>query len=280
MKYYTERNNLLNNNNFFISIEELREYFLQVYRYFDNMNLFDVAYKGVWQSEMYKEDYQIHPPTMSPSPEIFFINHLNKDNVYPIWEHYESYSEEDLFTVIEILYDNIGSFDYKERAFVKDEHKREFALHINNLLKLYKSGFYLNEKHGFIMELPNDAVNALMQETIPVSMDETVIEQLKTAVKMFYRFDSNEEQKKKAINILADILEPLREELKTLLNKEYEVSKNDHDKIIFGIVNNFNIRHNDKKQHAEYSKSVWYDWMMQYYTSVIFTFYKLKIQYE
>ncbi|WP_445489829.1 hypothetical protein [Niallia sp. 03133] len=279
MRYYAERNNLLNKD-FKIDLDDLKNYFIQVYRYFNDRKLFDVAFNGVWQSERYKEDYQLHPPTMSPSPEIFFLNHLNKDEIYPFWEYYESYSEEELFTVIEILYNHICSYNYSEGTFIEEKYKQEFAMHINNLLKRYKNGFYLNEKHGFIMEEPNEAVNALMNETIPDSMDNDVIEQLKTAVKMYYRFDSNEELKKKAINILADILEPLRDDLKSLLNKEYDISKNDHDKIIFGIVNGFNIRHNDKKQLTEYNKSVWYDWMMQYYTSVIFTYYRLKVQYE
>ncbi|GIO28274.1 hypothetical protein J43TS3_28850 [Ornithinibacillus bavariensis] len=93
---------------------------------------------------------------------------------------------------------------------------------------------------------------------------------------MFYRFNANEESKKKAINILSDILEPLREELKDLLNNEYEVNKNSHDKLIFEVVNQFIIRHNNQKQRTEYSREIWYDWMMQYYTSVITTYYRLK----
>ena len=93
---------------------------------------------------------------------------------------------------------------------------------------------------------------------------------------MYYRFDANLEQKKKAINILADILESEREEVKDTLNAEYEVPKNEHDKLIFGIVNGYNIRHNRAGQKSDYSKEIWYDWMMQYYTSVIIAFYKLK----
>ena len=46
--------------------------------------------------------------------------------------------------------------------------------------------------------------------------------------------------------------------------------------MIFGIVNGYNIRHNRADQKNDYSKEIWYDWMMQYYTSVIIAFYKLK----
>ena len=125
------------------------------------------------------------------------------------------------------------------------------------------------------MEQSNEAVNALLQTDVPKTINEGVMEQLQTSVKMFYRFNSNEESKKKAINILADILEPLRENLKELLNNEYEVNKNSHDKLIFEVVNQFNIRHNNQKQITGYSREIWYDWMMQYYTSVIITYYRL-----
>ena len=66
------------------------------------------------------------------------------------------------------------------------------------------------------------------------------------------------------------------EEVKDIFNAEYEVPKNEHDKLIFGIVNGYNIRHNRAGQNSDYSKEIWYDWMMQYYTSVIIAFYKLK----
>jgi hypothetical protein len=88
------------------------------------------------------------------------------------------------------------------------------------------------------------------------------------------------EEKKKAINILADILEKEREPLKELLNSEYEVGKNEHDKLIFGIVNGFNIRHNRADQKGDYSREIWYDWMMQYYTSVIIAYYKLQREHQ
>ncbi|WP_215112411.1 MULTISPECIES: hypothetical protein [unclassified Exiguobacterium] len=274
MKYFAERNNQLADN-FSIDLEDLKKYFYQTYRYFEEKNYFEMAYRGVWVHENYKE-IQVLPPSMSPSPEIFFINHLRSDEVYPIWDHHESYNEEQLFTVIEILYNHICVYDYKQKISDKSIPKEEFATHMNNLLRFYKGGYSLDVKNGFIMEQPNDSLLALLKEEPPKEMGAGVIEQLKTAMRMFYRYDANEESRKKAINILADILEPLREELKRLLNKEYETNKNKHDKIIFGIVNDFNIRHNNEKQLTEYNKGIWYEWMMHYYTSVIYAYYKLK----
>jgi len=44
---------------------------------------------------------------MTPSPEIFFINHLNSTDILPILDNYEYYKEAELFTIIEILSSDI-----------------------------------------------------------------------------------------------------------------------------------------------------------------------------
>lgn len=139
----------------------------------------------------------------------------------------------------------------------------------------YKDGYYLERSNGFIMEMPNKA----LQEQLSydgAELSEDVLEQLKSASRMYYRFDTDMEAKKKPINILADILEKVRDDLKETLNQEYDVSKNEHDRLIFGIVNEYNIRHNKADQKTDYSREIWYDWMMQYYTSTIITYCKLK----
>ena len=163
-------------------------------------------------------------------------------------------------------------------AFENEAQKEEFAEQINNILRAYKEGYYLEPTNGFIMQIPNGALREQL-EYDGSDLPDSVYEQLATATEMYYRFDANLEQKKKAINILADILESEREEVKDTLNAEYEVPKNEHDKLIFGIVNGYNIRHNRADQKNDYSREIWYDWMMQYYTSVIIAFYKLKNKY-
>lgn len=278
-KYYIERKGLIKN---LLTIEksELNDYFYKTYKYFDNKGYFEVAEKGVWNTDRYTHDSTlVYPPTLAPTPDIFFATHLQDNQVWPLYMNYESLSEEILFSVIEILYEHISVYDYIKEEFNEEGPKIEFAEHINNILKMYKTGYYLEPRNGFIMQLPNEAI----KEQLNYSGDEIpdkVYEQLSTATEMYYRFDSNMEMKKKAINILADILENERETLKDLLNENYAVSKNEHDKLIFGIVNAFNIRHNNEKQFNNYNKAIWYDWMMQYYTSVIITYYKLKQEKE
>jgi hypothetical protein len=64
MKYYAERNGLLKND-FSISLDELRKYFYQVYKYFEDKGFFNVAYKGVWKEINFHEKIQLYPPTMA-----------------------------------------------------------------------------------------------------------------------------------------------------------------------------------------------------------------------
>ena len=274
-KYYAERHGLITKQ-LQIDFEELLEYFRQIYKYFCDKDYFKVAIDGVWKQMSYGQDpEQIIAPSMAPSAEVYFATRLQSKEIWPIWQYLEDYDEATLFTVIEILYDHIGIYNYETDEFESELPKREFSEQINNILRAYDKGYYLEPTNGFIMRIPNGALCEQLKYD-GFDLLGSIYEQLATATEMYYRFDANQEQKKKAINILADILENEREEVKELLNAEYEIPKNDHDKLIFGIVNGFNIRHNRADQKSDYSKEIWYDWMMQYYTSVIITFYKLK----
>lgn len=277
-EYYAKRNGLLTEK-LTLSLDELNTYFLSTYRYFENKGYFEVAMKGAWRQIPYtNEQEQVLPPTMIPSPDVYFSVLLQSAEVWPIYQYIEYYDEKTLFSVIEILYDNIGVYNYQEDKYETQQARTEYSELINNILAVYKDGYYLEPKNGYIMNAPNYALKEQLNYS-GEEMPENVFIQLSTASEMFYRFDSNIEEKKKAIAILADILENEREPLKELLNSEYEIGKNEHDKLIFGIVNGFNIRHNRADQKTDYSKAIWYDWMMQYYTSVIIAYYKLKAVY-
>lgn len=276
-KYYIERNGLIKRN-LQINIKELLSYFYQIYEYFTQKGYFKCAINGI-RIESDGNSKQILPPLLSPSAEIFFTTRLQNKKIYPIDEYYQSYQEETLFAVIEILYDYIGDFDFETKNVVQEKPKQEFCEHINNILRFYKTGYYLEPQNGFIMEIPNEALKKQL-EYDGSDMEDEIYQQLSVASTMYYRFDSNEEIKKKAINILADILEKVREDVKVVLNTEYQINKTKHDALIFDIVNNYNIRHNKDNQKTNYSKEIWYDWMMQYYTSTIITYYKLKKKYE
>lgn len=274
-KYYAERMGLLTKS-LKLSIGDLRDMFYMTYLYFCRKEAFNVAYRGVYQ-ECGGVNRQILAPTMAPSPDVFFALKTQAQDIWPIEDAYLSYSENDLFTVMEILYDHIGVYNSATNKVECVQLQTEYAEHINNLLKCYGDGYYLEPTNGFVMKMPNIALKEQLQSECEHVPDD-VLERMRSATQSFYRFDSDMETKKKAICTLADILENIREPLKETLNQEYQINKNDHDKVIFDVVNNFNIRHDKANQLKGYSRDIWYDWAMQYYTSVIIAYYKLDFE--
>ena len=274
-KYYAERNGLLTKS-LKLSIGDVRDMFYSTYLYFYRKGAFNVAYAGVYE-KIGGVNKQVISPTMAPSPDIYFAIRTQTQDVWPIDEAYLTYGENDLFTVIEILYDHIGSYNYHTNKIDRSEFQTEYAEHINNILKFYGDGYYLEPANGFVMKMPNIALKEQLQSDCEHVPDD-ILERMRSASESFYRFDSDMETKKKAICSLADILESFREPLKQTLSQEYEINQNEHDKLIFEIVNRFNIRHDKADQLTDYSRDIWYEWAMQYYTSVIIAYYKLDFE--
>ncbi len=89
------------------------------------------------------------PPTFIPSAEIYFATVLQDSEVWPITTYMENYDENILFSVIEILFDHIAEYDYLTDK-IKDDVKQEFAEQINNIIRAYKDGYYLEPTNGHI----------------------------------------------------------------------------------------------------------------------------------
>jgi len=259
MEYFAARNGHINLDGIKIDFKKMREFFLDVYMYFDRQKYFKKAFEG-W--------YKHEPPLMSPSPSAFFFQHLPNRDIYPIEEYNHKFDEVTLFTVIEILHDYIrvpdDIFDDVEAA------RKEFRDEINKYLRCYKDGYLLSDK-GYIINLPEDGMGKLISGDLPEKTDETTTDKVETAIKMFFRFDSNIELKRKAIAILADILEPYRKDL-------YAQTTEKHDKLIFDIVNNYGIRHNNLQQKEDYTKPVWYEWMFHYYLATVHAALRLNLK--
>ena len=244
-KYYNERMGLLTQS-LRLDFDELKDFFLKTYTYFENKEYFQLAIKGIWNYPDHGNAIMIEPPSFSPSVEVYFANKLQSIEVWPIYLNIDNYDEVTLFTVMEILYEHIAEYDFEKERINREYPRQEYSEYVNNILKAYGDGYYLEPTNGFIMNLPNKALQEQLCEAYDC-LPKDVEEKLSSAFKMYYRFDSGMEEKKKAINILADTLEAVRENVKQIFDKNH-INKRPHDKLIFDIVNNFNIRHNNEKQ--------------------------------
>ncbi|GAP12178.1 hypothetical protein BECAL_03381 [Bellilinea caldifistulae] len=250
------------------NLDLLRRLFIEVYRKFEWDEYFQEAfgyrcvdaYNG-WVSGNLGRDIEA----------IVFL-HLRKDSLWPIEENYIHYSEEDLFDVIEFLYDNVSKpvdgfyHDYNNcgwhySSFDQNAGKKEFREAINSILKDYKSGYELSTE-GEILSLPQHGLEALFESELPHYESDNVEKRLETAIEKFRRYHATWDEKRDAIRDLADVLEYLRPRLKEVLS-----SKDEND--LFNLANNFGIRHHNANQKTDYDKEIWYPWLFYYYLATI-----------
>lgn len=209
---------------------------------------------------------------------VMFLN-LRKENIYPIWKNLPNYSEDDLFDVIEFLYDHCSkgltgyyhsynSCGYHYNEFDDLEGKKHFRETLNPILAEYKEGFEISE-NGEILTLADEGLSTLTDADLPTTDNENIKDRVDAAILKFRRLKSSLDDRKEAIRELADVLEFLRPSIKKHLNK-----KDEND--IFNIANNFGIRHHNKDQQNEYDKAIWYSWIFYYYLATIHAVLRLK----
>lgn len=196
---------------------------------------------------------------------------LRKDNLWPIESSISEYSEEDIFDIIELLFDFVSEptetyfHSYANcgehyQKFTKERGQKEWRSEVNNLIKDYKSGYELSNI-GEILELPTSGFSHLM--TAPLITNKDAIEvKLENAKNKFRKFNADTEDKRDAIKDLVDILEFLRPKAKILLHKQDEQD-------LFNIANNFGIRHFNDQQKLQYDKNIWLNWMFYFYLATI-----------
>lgn len=197
---------------------------------------------------------------------------VRKDNLWPLHERIGNYTEDDLFDMIEFLYDHVskpvdGYFHSYSgcgmhySTFNRPDGQAEYRATLNPILACYGDGYELSER-GEILALPEEGMATLTGTSLPQHDPYNVEARVQAAVNRFRRYRSSLEDRKHAIRDLADVLEYLRPKVKDVLN-----SKDEAD--LFNLANNFGVRHHNPEQKTNYDTAIWYSWMFYYYLSTI-----------
>jgi hypothetical protein len=204
--------------------------------------------------------------------ERFMFQRTRKKNLWPISDKIEPYSEEDLFDVIEFLFDHVAepqktwSHGYDNACVHYDEFdqtvgRSRFREDINVLLNDYATGFEMTP-NGEILSRDR-GYETLLDAKMPPSTDPmNVATRVEEAVRKFRRHSASRTDKREAVRLLADVLEYQRPKLKQILT-----SKDEAD--LFNIANNFGIRHHNSKQKTNYDQDVWLRWIFYFYLSTV-----------
>ncbi len=243
-----------------------RDMFQKLFLYFEDEGYFQEAlgYECV--------DEGFVPGSLGADLQGTVLLELRKENLTPIRDRIFEYSEEDLFDMVEFLYDhcskptqrhfhNFNNCGWHCQAFDSDVGREEFRQKTNRVLALYEDGFELDNE-GEILALAEQGLEELFDSPLPTSDPDNIGARVDAAIRKFRRYRSSVEDRRDAIRDLADALEYLRPQLKQVLYRRDEAD-------LFDIANNFGIRHHEPKQKTKYDKSIWYDWMFYYYLATI-----------
>lgn len=260
-KYYSSRKN-----------PEASRYELPMF-----VNLFQTVYLDFLKNDYFYENSGDVPGKLGADIKAQMFIKLKKPDLWPIEEKCNNYSEDDLFDVIDFLYDCVykpihrydewsnhgDSYD----TFDRETGKQEFRDKINELLCDYREGYELS-KNGEILESPEQGLEDLVLAKLPPHDPENVEQRVESAIHKFRRSRSPLDEKRDAIRDLADVLEFLQPQITKVISKKDE-------KDLFHIANKFGIRHHNEEQQKDYDKAIFYSWIFYYYLTTIHAWVKL-----
>ncbi|MEG4964153.1 MULTISPECIES: hypothetical protein [unclassified Microcoleus] len=241
------------------------------------VKLFKIVYLDFLKNDYFYENSGDVPGKLGSDIEAQMFIKLKKPDLWPIEEKCNNYSEDDLFDVIEFLYDRVSEpiYRYDEwghhgdsyDTFDRETGKQEFRDRINELLCDYREGYELSE-NGEILEFPEQGLEDLVLAELPPYDLENVEQRVEFAILKFRRSRSSLDEKFDAVRNLFDVLEWLRDQIK-------KVKLNHAEKALFEIANTYSIRHHNPKQMQDYDKAIWYNWMFYYSLATIHACLKL-----
>ena len=200
---------------------------------------------------------------------IFF--RLRKHNIWPFRQHEGFWEEDDLFDVVELLFDLVskpvrgrhhayGGCGMHWTDFDQFEGQFEFRQIVNQILCDFEDGYELGE-NGEIMRLAPKPLQPLLVAKIPRS-EELTEDRISEAISKFRRHNSSIADRRDAVRNLADVLELLQPQMKKVLNRKDESA-------LFEIANKFGIRYLNSKQQLDYDEPIWLSWMFYFYLATI-----------
>lgn len=210
--------------------------------------------------------------TMGSDISAFFLRKLRKPDLWPISERITAYSQDDLFDVIELLYDHVSrpvrgrfhdfaSCGWHYSAFDRRSGRNAFRREVNEFLVDYEEGFELSDS-GEIQRTGGEGLKDLLSTPLPKDADpKDVTGRTSAAIAKFRSRKATHDELRDAVRDLADVLEFLRPQMKGLLAGRDEAD-------LFQIANQFGIRHHNRRQKTDYD-SEWLSWLFYHYLAGI-----------
>jgi hypothetical protein len=197
---------------------------------------------------------------------------LRKPDLWPVHERIDWWDEDDLFDMIEFLFDHISKPTERQlhsysncgwhcTKFDQEAGQFEYREKLTRILRAYDSGFELTGQ-GEVVGVAPSGFEPLLDAALPHSDTQNVQARVAAAIQKFRRHRSSIQDRKDAVRDLVDVLEFLRPQIKVAL-----LTQDESD--LFNIANNFGIRHHRTGQKVNYDKPIWLSWMFYFYLTTI-----------
>ncbi len=243
--------------------------FSHIYRKYDQQGYFQKAFGKVCVDDGYS------PGDMGAPLEEEILVRFGPDrrNLVPTIENVGKATKDDLFDLIEYLFDHIAkpieSHEHQwnkcgihvHKSIVR-EGQREWRSEWNLVLSRMEPPYRLSE--GGVVELLPDSpgLRQLVDDRTIHGDVKNVDSRVDRACKLFFGRNTTNEDRLDALRELAAVLEFLRQQAKSILPREEE-------RDLFNIANNFGIRHHNEKQKANYDREIFYPWIFHSFLAAI-----------
>ena len=197
----------------------------------------------------------------------FFFRKLGRE-LWPFEPKIQNF--EDLFSVIEFLYDYISKTKFTRTEDVTDG-RQLYRNQINESLKAFEKGYQLSE-NGEVQFIAPSGLESLIKEEIKTDEPENIDNRIEHAKSLFLRYNATPDDKKEAIRTLGDVFEYLTKSNRPLPNND--------ESALFQILNRFGFRHHNRTQLQDYDKDIFYDWTFYVLLSSIYAQLKLNARTE
>lgn len=253
-QYYSQRNNPDSK----ITLDVLKQIFLDYYWELDTR-----GYLDEWLGQ--EDNWGSRYGGIVSNPEAYVLRKLRK-KLWPIHEHINEYSEEDLLTMLEFLHDHISVPSTKAQGGYDTELAQKiYREEVGPILVDFSAGFELNTE-GEVVFVEPVGMDRLLTANIPApaSVDKELIRTVDGCISKFRSRRSSLDDRKSVLIELAGVFEALKknQQLSSVLNAKDEAS-------VFEFANKFAVRHRDSKQINNYDKDIWLSWAFYYYLATI-----------
>lgn len=252
-QYYSQRNNPDSK----ISLDVIKQILLDYYWDLDNR-----GYLDEWLGQ--EDSWGARYGGITSNPDAYVLRKLRK-KLWPIHEHINEYSEEDLLTMMEFLHDHVSVPSADGASYDTELAQKVFREELNPILMDFSAGFELSSQ-GEIVFVEPIGMDRLLTANIPTpaSVEKELIHTIDACIVKFRSRRSSLDDRKSVLLELAGVFESLKknEQLSSVLNAKDESA-------IFEFANRFAIRHRDAKQVNNYDKDIWMSWAFYYYLATI-----------